>query len=189
MKKLASFITGLLLVGLMATLVYAAATGTVKNTDSYYTEGPVGSNYVKYWGVTDATAATDSVGIHYSKALYIAPFAGTTTYALVFLDMYNSALGTEDCNVSMEYSNDLATWVAGAGVIKDQLTTTEVVDTVNVVTGTTDGRFNTFDYMRFKFDYQTGNPTLTYVTWVLRLQKPTAEAFPKRQGHVASSTD
>ena len=181
-----------LLVGLLIAVVaslFAAANGTTSNTSVYVDVGPAGSNYVLFYGTTPTTEATDSIGIHYTKAMYIADF-NQTEYAYFFLDMYNSATGTEDCNVTVQYSYDLTNWVAGAansGLIKDQLTTTAVTDTLNVINGTSDTNFHIYPYMRLKFDYQAGNPIGTYVTWKIRLVKPIDLDYPRKNSLIVNT--
>ena len=174
----------------MALELYAAANGTVNNTTTRVQVGPKGTDMVLFDGQTTTTVATDSIGIHYTKAMYIADFIGSTTYAYFFLDMYN-ADGTEDCNVSVEYCFDPAdnAWVAGAansGVIKDNLTTTAVTDTLNVIDASNDTNFNIYPWMRLKFDYQAGNPTGTYVWWYVRLFKPTDVRYPSTNSLITS---
>lgn len=158
---------------LVASLSFGAANGTAYNQPVNISEvkGP-GHTYVMYYGRTQATVATDSVGTHYTKAMYMPELQTDNCYFNMVA--YNSARGTEDCDVYVEYSYDRITWFVGAnasGKIKDQLTTTMVSDTLNVATGVLDAHYITAPWMRLKFAYQTANPVGTYITWRLVCRK------------------
>lgn len=153
-------------------LVNMTTAADVSNTTAYAKEGDPGNVWVHYFG-SITTLAADSTDTHYTKAMWIAPFNKELAY--FYMVMSNAATGTEDCNVTIQYSFDRTTWYAGAaasGVIKDQLTTTAVSDTVNTIVGVSDHHFNTALWMRLACDMQAGNPIATTLTWRIALQKP-----------------
>ena len=177
---------------LFASQVFGAANAETKNTTTNKAELEKGTDYVVYSGATTTLTALDSIGAQYTKAMYIAPFQTATDLCLVYLEPTNDAHAGEDCNVLVQFSNDLETWTLGSansGVIRDDLATTALVDTVNYAAGTRDWFFNTFDYMRLKFDYQAGNPIGSKTTWRVKLKKPTGVDFPKNLVEIRSSTD
>lgn len=154
-----------------ASLVFAAANGTNYNTTTQVRTYP---GYVIYSG-SFTTAVTDCVGTFYTKAMHIGGLSTDNAYS--YLVASNSARGTEDVNVYVEYSFDKTTWTLGSlasGVIKDQLTTTAVVDTINVQTGVNDPYYAMYPYMRLKFIGQTGNPAATTITWKVKLNRDPA---------------
>lgn len=151
-----------------AALVFGAANGTNSNCATQVRSYP---GFVIYSG-TFTTAATDCVGTFYTKAMNIGGLSTDNAYS--YLVMSNSARGTEDVNVYVEYSFDRSTWTLGSlasGVIKDQLTTTAIIDTINVQTGVHDPYYAIHPYMRIKFVGQTGNPVATTGTWKVKLFK------------------
>ncbi len=175
------FIASLLAVVLLcASSVFAVATGVTYNTAVSCQEGPVGTGWVMYYGVTATTVAADSIGDNYTQAMWI-PFY-TESNAYWNMVMYNSATGTEDVDVYVEFSYDRSTWFVGSqasGKIKDQLTTTMVADTLNIQTGVADNYYKTAPWVRLHFDNQAGNPIGTYATWKLVFRKPTTlNIFP-----------
>jgi len=188
MKYLRFILFGVLI--LVVASLFAAANGTTSNTPVYVAIGPAGSNYVLFYGTTPATTASDSIGIHYTKAMYIADF-NQTEYVYFYLNMYDSDTGYEDCNVTVQYSYDLTNWVSGSansGVIQDSLHASAVTDTLNVINGSSDTNFHIYPYMRLKFDYQAGNPIGTYVTWKIRLVKPIELDYPRKNSLIVSTS-
>ena len=188
MKKYIKIFVMLAVFSMVALTLYAAATGVTYNTTTRVSVGPKGSNYVLFSGQTPATVVGDSIGVMYTKAMYIADF-NQTTYAYFMLDMYD-ATGTEDCDVTVEYSYDLTNWVVGSaasGVIKEQLTPAGVSDTLNVINLVSDTNFHVYPWMRLKFDYQTGNPTGTYVLWYIRMAKDADQRYPRKNSLIANS--
>jgi len=171
LKKIKNLAAIFVLIIAFAIGLALAATATTYNNATYFEEGEVGTNYVLYYG-TVATTTSDSIGYDYTKPMYIAPF--TEYNCFYYLVMSNSARGTEDCNVYVEYSFDRLTWFVGSaasGKIKDQLTTTAVSDTLNIIVGVEDTNYKIAPWMRLKFDYEAGNPALTTTTWKLRFFK------------------
>lgn len=167
-------LVGLLFIGI--TGVFPAANGTVYNTTAMFED--FGAK-VRYYGTT-TTAATDSIGTHYTQAMWIGPL--TANNAFYTMVMSNDAGGTEDCNVSLEYSLDRETWFLASlasGVIKDQLTTTAIYDTLNVQNGSSDPYYKIGLWMRLKFAYQAGNPIGTTLSWSVVFDKP-ALLFDKK---------
>lgn len=171
MKRIGLFfvIAFVLLFGMQNT--FAAANGTVRNKATYHDEGAPGSEWVHYYG-SATTVATDSIGTHYTKAMWIADYTAYNAY--FYMVMSNDPGGTEDCNVYVEYSFDRTTWFAGSaasGKIKDALSTTAVSDTLNIVDGVNDTNYKMGLWCRLKFDYQAGNPIGTTLTWHLIFRK------------------
>ena len=167
-----SFICLVLMI--FAVQCFAAGTSTLWNRDTYKDEGAPGSAWVHYYGSTATVIAnTDSIGTHYTKAMWIGDYNQLNCYYSMV--MSNSARGTEDCNVTIQYSADGDTsWYAGSvssGKIKDQLTTMQVQDTVNVIVGVNDDNYPTGLWCRLKFENQAGNPYLTTLTWHLFFRK------------------
>lgn len=158
-----------LLIG-FALPLFAAGTSVIYDKPVTVREAKSGGTWVEYSG-TAATviASTDSIGTHYTQAMYIKEFNQENAYWRAV--MSNSARGTEDCNVTVQYSDDRTTWVTG-NKIKDQLTTTAIADTLNVQAKVGDVYFRTYQWMRLKLEYQAGNPYLTTLTWSIYLQKP-----------------
>lgn len=171
-------LVGLLVVGVSS--VFPAANATVYNKTALYED--FGSK-IRYYG-SATTAATDCVGIHYTQACFIGPL--TSTNAMYRIVMSNDAGGTEDCNVSVEYSLDRETWFAASlasGVIKDQQSTTATIDTLNVQTGSSDPYYKIGLWFRLKFDYEAGNPIGTTLSWNVVFDKP-ALLFDKKIAQV-----
>lgn len=169
------FLFAVLAVFVLAGAAFPAADATTYNSAVSCQEGPVGTNWVMYYGVTPATTALDSVGHHYTQAMWIPYYTETNAYWEAV--MPDDATGVEDCNVYVEFSYDRTTWFVGSqasGKIKDQLVAaTRVADTLNVQTGVADLYYRTAPWVRLHFDYEAGNPIGTYVTWKLILRKPT----------------
>ena len=149
--------------------LFGAANGTNYNCTTAVKTAP---GYVQYYG-NFTTAATDCVGTFYTKSMHV---GSLTNYgnAYSYLVCSNDAGGTEDVNVYVEYSFDKKTWALGSlgsGVIKDQLSTTAVIDTINVQNAVHDPYYAIFPYMRLKFIGQTGNPIGTTITWKVKFFK------------------
>jgi len=180
MRQLKKYILPLLVIAVLMGPAYivvrdaiAAATGKTYNTSVSASEiaGP-GNTWVMYSGVTPTTVATDSIGDFYTKAMWIPEYNNSNCF--FDLKCYNSATGTEDMNVYVEYSYDRTTWFVGAansGEIYDQLTTTRVSDTLNVIVGSIDTFYRCAPWMRLHFDLQAGNPIGTYANWKLVFRK------------------
>jgi hypothetical protein len=174
MKKLILFIAALMLVSIPA---FSGSTSAVYNSPTFCQEGPAGTGWVMYYGYTDScsVANTDSTGDHYTKAMWIPYY--TESDCFFNMQSSNSAGGTEDCNVYVEYSYDRTTWFVGSansGKIYDQLTTTMVADTLNVIVGSRDTFYKTAPWMRLHFDWQAGNPCGSVTSWRLIFRKPAA---------------
>jgi hypothetical protein len=179
MKKLTALYAAFCFMALSSS-VFAAANAITYNTAAYASEDKPGTA-VLYYGVTPATTALDSVGTHYTQALWIQPYTESNAdFYLVMSDGTVSAV-VEDCDVYVEYSFDRTTWFVGSansGKIKDNLTTTAVSDTLNIIVGSEDLNYKFASWMRFKFVYQTGNPIGTIVTWKAKFFKPTNVPYP-----------
>lgn len=173
---------------LLATVnLFAAATDTTYNAGGTVYETKSDANFIEY-RYTSTTVATDSVGLHFSKAFAIESYNIGDAPAYVYLVMSNDASGTEDCNVGIEYSFDRTTWVTGplnSGVVKDQLTTTAILDTLNWAGGAPDLAWRTYPWFRLRFDFQAGNPTGTTLTCRIRIPKDSA--FNRRFAEAANS--
>jgi len=151
------------------------------DTYNYTTSADEGATYVRYLG--QVSLASDSVGNHYTEAFYIGDSNQNTAYTSL---VCSNVAGTEDVNVYLECSQDRLNWVTISGVLKDQLTTTQVYDTLNVIMGVNRLEYKSSVWARLKFDGQTNNPSTT-VTWSAYLPKNTgapsknvAQVLPKR---------
>ena len=161
---------------ILAAFVYGGVTTTehANTTTRVVFESNPGGIAVVYGGqtTTKSVAGLDSLGDDITKAMYIGDCKSGNAYFT--MKAYNSARGTEDYNVYVYYSDDLVTWRVGSaasGKIYDQLTTTEVTDTLNVIVGARDLNFDSHQWMKILFDAQAGNPVGTYVTWRVALLK------------------
>ncbi len=161
---------------LLAAPLFAEDNASIYNDPVSCQEGPVGTGWVMYYGVTTTLtdANNDSAGTHYTQAMWIPYY--TESNAFWEAIAYNSALGTEAMDVYVEFSFDRTTWFVGSqssGKIYNDLGTTRVADTLNIQTGVLDTYYKTAPWMRLKFVGEATNPTLTYVTWKLVFRKPT----------------
>ncbi len=183
MKKINIYI--MFLAALLTWSLCFGQADTTKNNTARYEDLP---GMVRYYGTT-TTSSDDSIGIDYTQAFYIAPL--TTSNAMWSAVMSNAAGGTEDCNVVLEYSFDLTTWFAASlasGMIKEQLTTTRIVDTLNVQTGSSDPYYKAAIWARLKNDYQAGNPIGTVLSWDVVFRKASGSENIKF-GRVENSKD
>lgn len=193
MKKLLYIVLAGLLLFVPAAFAAHNSSHYNETVNKFELPGP-GSTLVCYYGTTTTTsvAGTDSVGTFYTKAMWIPDLTGSDCYFRMV--MYNSARGTEDCDVYVLYSTpedlaygDFYVGSASSGKIKDQLSTTAVQDTLNVLVGTRDANYAGGAWMQLKFSMQAGNPVGTYVKWYLFFQKNTLT--PGRVARVANTTE
>jgi hypothetical protein len=172
---------------LAAVNVFAAATDSTYNAAGTVYKTKTTSNYIEYRFTFPATVAGDSVGIHWSKAFAIESYNIGDEPAYFYGLMADDSSGL-DCNVSIEYSFDKTTWVAGplaSGVIKDQLTSTAIVDTLNWAGGLPDLSWRLYPWARLKLDYQAGNPIGAITT--MRVRIPKDPSFHRRFADIANS--
>jgi len=177
----------LLTMFLIAGQTFAADDSVGKNNPTYKSEY---DGKVRYYGTVSTTVAgTDSVGIDYTKACFIANLNSSNAY--FYTIMTNSTRGTEDANISVQYSLDRTTWFLGSqasGVIKDQQSTTATIDTLNVQTGVTDPNYDVGLYVRLKWDYQAANPAENTGSWSIVFTKPTG-LYGKKLARVEDCLD
>ena len=122
----------------------------------------IGESYVMYYGTVDMT--DDTVGNFYTQACFLHEL----NHNNAFIYAVCSEAGTEDVNVTAEYSMDRTTWLAGTAIDGlDQLGTTSLVDTINVVTGAQQNAYYVGRWIRLKFDGQTGNGDTTVSWWMV----------------------
>jgi len=164
---------------------FSAANGTTYNARTYIMERDAPTTFLCYYGMTATTTAADCVGTHYTQAMFIGDVNDSP--CMWRMVAYNSATGTEDIDVFVEYSFNLADWFLGSvssGKIKDALSTTQAADTLNILVGVEDGMYNVAPWMRLKCVGQTGNPIGTYVSYWLSFRKPVG--LPRKVGAVTN---
>src|SRR5690606_16601407 len=106
---------------------------------------------------------------HYTQAFYIGDAnQNTASVSLVCSDV----TGTEDVDVFLELSQDRLNWITISTALKDQLQTTLVYDTLNIIGGVNLQQYKNSVWARLKFDGQANNPSTT-VSWSAFLPKNT----------------
>lgn len=127
-----------------------------------------GATYVRYTGTVDMTADADSVGNHYTKALFIGN--SNRDYGALTLHIPDVP-GTEKISVYADFSNDLTTWKSiGTAVITDAGNGISL-DSLHVVDADTLFEFQSLLWLRLHFDGETGNPA-NVITWDVFMPKP-----------------
>lgn len=158
MKSLFNFAT------MMAVVVLSGFTAILGTTYNQAVSVSEGQTSVSYYGTVDMTA--DTTGTWYTQDMYIADMNESAAYIRA---VASNVAGTEDVNVTVEFSNDRITWDTVGDVI-DNLSTTVKYDTLSTVAGVALAQFKTNRWMRIKFVGQTGNPATT-ISWYAFLQK------------------
>jgi hypothetical protein len=137
----------------------------------------VGESYVMYYGTVDMS--DDSTGNFYTQAMFLHDLNLGNGYLWAVCSNPNT--GTEDVNVTCQYSMDRTTWLSDTALDGfDALGTTSVCDTVNVITGTNSTKFRTGRWIRILFDGQTGNTECTVSWWLI---------LPKNEPFLGSKLD
>jgi len=136
MKKIKYLIGGLILALMLMSV------------DSIYDKAVVIRDTDSKW-LVHAAVTIDSIGsgdIHYTQAFQV------PASAYIYCRGIASEVGTEDFNLFFEYTDDPEeTWVTGTtNSAFDALGTTAVIDTVNVIAGTTDLLSELYHWMRIK---------------------------------------
>jgi hypothetical protein len=90
---------------------------------------------------------------------------------------YNGT-GTEDTNIILHFSSDLANWESTTPDGLDACTITLKADTLGYETGADDPKFHTHNWMIIEADGQTGNPNDTYITVIVTFKKDFIELLP-----------
>lgn len=163
---------------MVAVLVLSGFTAILGTTYNQTVNISEGETTVSYYGTVDMSA--DTTGTWYTQDMYIGDMNESAAYIRA---VASDVTGTEDVNVTVEFSNDRLTWDTVGDVI-DNLNTSVVYDTLSTVAGTALAQYKANRWMRIKFVGQTGNPSTT-LTWYAFLQK-NAGASDSRVGRVAN---
>ncbi len=181
----------IILLSILAVLLFVgtaqpAATGITYNCAVTITEMPgPGQTFVMYSGLTPATVATDSIGDHYTKWMWIPELTENDCYFNFITNNPNTA--TEKVDIYVEYSYDRVSstafvGTAASGLLSNDQAATRVADTLNVIVGARDFNFKTGMWLRLHFDYQAGSPIGMITTWKLIFRKD-----PETIGYVAKT--
>ncbi len=136
---------------------------------------------------TTSFSATDSTDDLNTQAFYVGDRDRTQP---IMFEIYGSATSGFDVNVFFHGSLfaptsgdsiDTAAFLVGTtntADLDDIGSATVVIDTVEVVTGTTDDHIDNGEWLYVEFDGQAGNPAAQTMTWAVTIMK-------KAQGNVA----
>lgn len=128
-----------------------------------------GDSWILYWG--QIAFVTDSIGNFYTRAFQIGD--SNVIDGMMTLSIAN-VTGTEDVNVTLQYSKDKTTGNFTDGLSDsdlDQVQTTVIDDTVGTADGVVDKKFHGNLLCRIKADGQTSNPELTVLKYWVFLRK------------------
>lgn len=135
---------------------------TVNVTTEANTKGQI----IYHGTVTFADSASGA--IYYTQAMWIGGCNVNNLYGYLVC----SEVGTEDVDVTLEYSRDLVTWVAGSEV-KNAQGTTATFDTLNIIAGAKQLPYLVFPWVRWKFlAGSTMSTNEMVLTWVVTATKP-----------------
>ena len=134
------------------------------DTDDYAVSVKIGETYVLYYGTV--SMVLDSIGNHYTQAMHIQELTQGNAYIWALTSNPNT--GTEDVDVTAQYSMDGTTWLAGSGIDGlTQMGATSVADTVNIITAVRQAAYAPAKWTRILFDGQTGNTKCVVSWWML----------------------
>ena len=111
-----------------------------------------GSTYVRYMANVKITAETAT----YTQAMLLAEANRDTAFIRAY---FANLEGSEDVDVTIEFSNDLKKWTAGSATLITALGSSAVYDTLNVVEGAEYAQYHGSVWFRLVFSGQTSNPT------------------------------
>jgi len=150
-------------IGILIVLLLAfSVCGWAGTTDDETVSVKIGETYVLYYGTIDMS--DDTTGTFKTQAMHFQELSEGTAYAYVVC----SEAGTEDVNVTAEYSMDGTNFVAASAIDGlDACGTTAKQDTVDIITGVEQVKHRVGKWIRLSFVGQTGNGDTTISWWIL----------------------
>jgi hypothetical protein len=156
------------LFALFVILLLAVAPAVMAATHANQTVSTVERTGKLMYSGTVTFADSASGAIYYTQAMYIGAVNAVDGYGYYIC----SEAGTEDVNVTYEYSFDAANWFAGTTDSDlDALGTTAVWDTVGIVQGADEVKYHGAVFYRIKFTAGQ-NMNSSTVTWENTFTKP-----------------
>jgi len=153
--------------GLAVLLIFAAlyyftpkeveAANSSNNAVSFFE----GEDFILYYGTL--AFSSDSTANHFTKAMDISECNNEIGGLQV---VCSNVAGTEDVNVTLQYSNYLSYFHPSVIDSIDNVNTTAKIDSVG-----DDPNFFKTRYMRLKADGQSGNPAATVLSYYILLDK------------------